>query len=84
LERPEIPRHTHGSEGDIRDDVKKKKISGGTRSKTGRQCRDTFASLKKTCRKQGISFWHYLLDRLSGTGTIAPLPELIRQSAVAG
>ncbi|MCZ6803324.1 MAG: hypothetical protein O7D86_05155, partial [Proteobacteria bacterium] len=47
-------------------------------------CRDTFASLKKTCRKQGISFWHYLLDRLSGTGTIAPLPELIRQSAVAG
>jgi len=84
LERPEIPLHTNGSEGDIRDYVKKKKISGGTRSKTGRQCRDTFASLKKTCRKQGISFWHYLLDRLSGTGTIAPLPELIRQSAVAG
>lgn len=83
LERPEIPLHTNGSEGDIRDYVKKKKISGGTRSKTGRQCRDTFASLKKTCRKQGISFWHYLLDRLSGTGTIAPLPELIRQSAVA-
>ncbi|MCZ6803380.1 MAG: transposase [Proteobacteria bacterium] len=80
LERPEIPLHTNGSERDIRDYVKKKKVSGGTRSTTGRRCRDTFASLKKTCRKQGISFWHYLLDRLSGTGAIPPLPELIRCS----
>ena len=84
LDRPEIPLHTNGSEGDIRDYVKKKKVSGGTRSATGRQCRDTFASLKKTCRKQGISFWHYLLDRLSGTGGIPPLPELIRRSTAAG
>ncbi len=80
LERPEIPLHTHGSERDIRDYVKKKKVSGRTRSTTGRRCRDTFASLKKTCRKQGISFWHYLLDRLSGTGAIPPLPELMRCS----
>ena len=80
LDRPEIPLHTNGSESDIRDYVKKKKVSGGTRSDAGRRCRDTFASLKKTCRKQGISFWHYLLDRLSGTEAILPLPELIRQS----
>lgn len=84
LDRPEIPLHTNGSEGDIRDYVKKKKVSGGTRSTTGRQCRDTFASLKKTCRKQGISFWHYLLDRLSEEGEIPPLPELIRRSTAAG
>ena len=51
LERPEIPLHTNGSERDIRDYVKKKKVSGGTRSTTGRRCRDTFASLKKTGRK---------------------------------
>ena len=57
LERPEIPLHTNGSETDIRDYVKKKKVSGGTRSDLGRQCRDTFASLKKTCRKLGVSFW---------------------------
>lgn len=30
LERPEIPLHTNGSETDIRDYVKKKKVSGGT------------------------------------------------------
>ena len=49
LDRPEIPLHTNGSETDIRDYVKKKKVSGGTRSDEGRRCRDTFATLKKTC-----------------------------------
>ncbi|WP_197721990.1 IS66 family transposase [Mycoavidus cysteinexigens] len=65
LERPEVPLHTNDSERDIRDYVKKQKISGGTRSELGRQCRDTFFSLKKTCRKLGISFWDYLTDRIS-------------------
>ena len=83
LERPEIPLHTNGSEGDIRDYVKKKKVSGGTRSDLGRKCRDTFASLKKTCRKQGVSFWHYLLARLTDSGEIPPLPDLITQSVVS-
>ena len=54
--------HTNGRETDIRDFVKKRKVSGGTRSDLGRQCRDTFASLKKTCRQLGISFWLYLPD----------------------
>jgi hypothetical protein len=78
LERPEIPLHNNLSEGDIREYVKKRKISGSTRSELGRRCRDTFTSLKKTCRKLGISFWNLLLDRLSGRGVIPPLPELIR------
>ena len=83
LERPEIPLHTNGSERDIRDYVKKKKVSGGTRSALGRRCRDTFASLKKTCRKQGISFWHYLLDRLTGSGEVPPLSNLVTQRAAS-
>jgi len=32
LKRPDIPLHTNGSETDIRDFVKKRKVSGGTRS----------------------------------------------------
>ena len=84
LKRPEIPLHTNGSETDIRDFVKKRKVSGGTRSDLGRQCRDTFASLKKTCRKQGISFWKYLLDRISLLNDIAPLPTLVRAAALRG
>jgi len=83
LDRPDIPLHNNTSERDIREYVKKRKISGGTRSELGRRCRDTFTSLKKTCRKLGISFWQFLDDRLRGTGTIAPLPEIIRRRAAA-
>ena len=79
LQRPNIPLHTNASETDIRDYVKKRKVSGGTRSDAGRRCRDTFASLKKTCRKLGISFWDFLTDRVSGLQQIPSLPELVSQ-----
>lgn len=84
LDRPDIPLHTNGSETDIRDHVKKQKVSGGTRSDLGQQCRDTFSSLKKTCRKLGISFWEYLTDRISCSGQIPLLPNLIQQRFTTG
>ncbi len=84
LERPDVPLHTNGSEGDIRDYVKKNKVSGGTRSDTGRRCRDTFTSLKKTCRKLGVSFWGYLTDRISCANEIPLLAELVEQKAASG
>jgi hypothetical protein len=81
LERPGVPLHNNGTESDIREYVKKRKISGGTRSDAGRRCRDTFTSLKKTCRKLGVSFWSFLRDRLRGLGKIARLSDLIRARA---
>jgi hypothetical protein len=77
LDRPDVPLHTNQSETDIRDYVKVRKISGGTRSEEGRRCRDTFTTLIKTCRKKGVSLWDYLLDRLTHAGAIPPLAELI-------
>jgi hypothetical protein len=79
LERPDIPLHNNGAENAIREYVKKRKISGSTRSESGRQCRDTFTSLKKTCRKLGVSFWQYLKDRIENLGLIPDLSDLIRQ-----
>jgi Transposase IS66 family len=81
LDRPEVPLHTNLSESHLRDYVKKRKISGGTRSEWGRQARDTFASLKKTCRELGVNFWAYLQDRVRGVGRIPRLAELIRRKA---
>ena len=81
LDRPEIPLHNNLSENDIREYVKRRKVSGSTRSELGRQCRDTFTSLKKTCRKLGVSFWKYLLDRISKRNEIPLLPELILNHA---
>ena len=60
LDRPEIPLHTNGSERDIRLHVTKRKISGGTRSLDGRDCRDAFLGLMRTAAKLGIAFWDYL------------------------
>jgi hypothetical protein len=81
LERPEVPLHNNAMESDIREFVKRRKISGGTRNDAGRRCRDTFASLKKTCRKLGIRFWDYLQDRIRGLGQIPRLADLIRKKA---
>ena len=79
LDRPGIPLNTNGSERDIRAHVITRKISGGTRSGAGRQCRDAFFGLAKTCAKLGLTFWDYLGDRLAIPGQVAvPYPpELI-------
>lgn len=85
LDRPEIPLHTNGSENDIRCQVTKRKISGGTRSTAGRSCRDAFLGLMKTCQKLGLSFWDYLGARLGATDApyLPSLPDLVSSRCAA-
>jgi hypothetical protein len=80
LDRPEIPLHTNGSENDIRAQVTRRKVSGGTRSDIGRDCRDAFLGLAKTCAKLGLSFWDYLGARLAVPEQLAIpyLPQLVQ------
>ena len=79
LDRPEIPLHTNGSENDIRCHVTRRKVSGGTRSDIGRDCRDAFLGIVKTCAKLEIRFWDYLGARLAvPAGPVIPsLAELV-------
>jgi len=79
LERPQVPLHTNGSENDIRTHVTRRKVSGGTRSDSGRDCRDAFLGLMKTCNKQSIRFWDYLGARLKVQGAthVPRLADLI-------
>jgi hypothetical protein len=76
---------TNGSERDLRPHVIKRKISGGTRSDQGRECRDAFLGLLLTCAKLGVSFWDFLGHRLGVAKADAPyLPDLVRlRSATA-
>jgi hypothetical protein len=80
LQRPEIPLHNNGAENDIRCQVTRRKISAGTRSDLGRDCRDAFLGLSKTCAKLGLAFWDYLGSRLAVPGhhAIPTLPNLVR------
>ena len=81
LKYPFIPLHNNDCERDIREYVKRRKISGSTRSEAGRKARDTFTSLKKTCMKLGINFYDYLKDRLIDKSTIPKLKTLIKQKS---
>ncbi|HUD61486.1 MAG TPA: transposase [Acetobacteraceae bacterium] len=80
LDRPETPLHTNGSENDIRCQVTRRKVSAGTRSDLGRDCRDAFLGLAKTCSKLQVAFWDYLGSRLHipGQPVIPPLPGFVR------
>lgn len=82
MDYPFIPLHNNTSERDIREMVRRRKVSGGARHDDGRQCRDTFASLKKTCQKVGITFWDYLLDRTLLKGEIKPLANYVIRCAL--
>ena len=77
LDHPQTPLHTNGSENDIRCQVIRRKVSGTTRSDNGRDCRDAFLALAKTCRKLGISFWDFLGTRL-GAAVAQAVPSLPR------
>ena len=80
LERPDIPLHTNGSENDIRRHVTRRKVSAGTRSDSGRDCRDASLGLAKTCDKLGAALWDYLGSRLKTAGhiVIQPLNRYVR------
>jgi len=81
LDYPELPIHNNHTEQQVRWMVIKRKISYGTKSEAGRKARDTLTGLMLTCKKLGISFWDYLLDRLQQVHQILPLQEIIRQKA---
>jgi len=81
LKYPHLPLHNNLSENDIREYARLRKSSGGTRSETGRRCRDTFMSLKKTCRMLGVRFSSYLRDRPSNAKSVPRLVELMAVKA---
>ena len=79
LHHPNASLHNNYTESDIREYAKRRKISAGTRSENGKEARDTFLSLKKTCRKLNISFWEYLIDRIHNQNIIPPLSTIMTQ-----
>lgn len=81
LEYPELPLHNNASELGVRRRVRKRDISFGPRTETGKRAWDTFMTLAETTRKLGVSFHAYLHDRITGANTIPPLADLITQAA---
>jgi len=82
LQYPELPLHNNASELGVRQRVRKRDVSFGPRTEDGVKAWDTFATLAETAKKLGVSFYHYLNDRISGTNQIQPLADLVSLRAV--
>jgi len=81
LQHPELPLHNNASELGVRQRVRKRDVSFGPRTEDGVKSWDTFGSLAETAKKQGLSFYDYLVDRISDTNQIRPLAELVSSRA---
>lgn len=81
LKHPELPLHNNPAELAARRRVRKRDVSFGPRSAAGVAAWDTFQTLAATCAKLGVSFYHYLHDRITGAGRILRLPDLITETA---
>ena len=81
--RPELPLHNNPAEVGARQRVRKRDLSVGPQSNTGRQCWDTFTSLVETMKKLGVSVHAYFADRVRHAGLVPRLDELITQRAAA-
>lgn len=72
-----LPLQNNESERDIRGRKIKQKISMFDRTWAGVHARDFYIGLKQTCRKNGVSFYKFLLDRQKKIGEIPQLAEII-------
>lgn len=73
-----LPLDNNESERDIRGRKVKQKISLFDQTWEGAKARDLHISLKQTCRKNGVSFYQFLLDRIQNGGIIPQLSETIQ------
>jgi Transposase IS66 family len=81
LTHPEIPLHNNPAELGARARVRKRDVSFGPRTREGAQAWDTFMTLVETATKLGVSFYHYIHDRVSGAYQMPPLADLIEERA---
>ena len=81
LKHPELPLHNNPAELAVRRRVRKRDVSFGPRTETGRRAWDTFMTLAETSRKLDVSFYAYLRDRITGAHAIPPLAQLVTQAA---
>jgi len=81
LTPPEMPLHNNPAELGARARVRKRDVSFGPRTHEGAKAWDTFMTLAETATKLGVSFYHYIHDRVSGLYQIPALADTIEARA---
>ena len=81
LAHPELPLHNTPAELGARARVRKRDVSFGPRTREGATAWDTFMTLAATATKLGVSFYHYIHDRVSGASQMPSLADLVVERA---
>ena len=81
LKHPEIALHNNPAELGARARVRKRDVSFGPRTLDGAKAWDTFMTLAETAKKLGVSFYHYIRDRVCGAYEMPALATLITERA---
>ena len=81
LEHPKLPLHNNDAELGARVQARARDVSFQTRSTAGTKIKDTFMTINQTAKKLGVSFYDYVLDRVSGAFKLPSLTDLITQKA---
>lgn len=77
LDHPEIPLHNNPAELGARQRVRKRDVSFGPRTEEGRIAWDSFMTIAETAKKLGVSFYQYVLDRISQENVMSSLADII-------
>jgi len=80
LSFPQTPLHNNPCELDVREKVVQRKIRNCHRSVAGAKASDLFLGLMGTYRKNKISYWEFLKDRIYQTYDIPELQKIIASS----
>lgn len=78
LDHPTVILHNNPAELGARQRVRKRDVSFGPRTKEGRIAWDSFMTVAETAKKLGVSFYQYVLDRVSQKNTMPSLADIIR------
>ena len=76
LEHPELPLSNNEAERALRHWVIARRIGMGTRTEQGTRAFALLASVIETCRKRGVSPWHYLAEVIRQRRKGLPAPPM--------
>ncbi len=78
LDHPEVPLHNNSAELGVRQRVRKRDVSFGPRTEEGKVAWDSLMTISETAKKMKISFYQYVLDRISQNNLMPSLADMIR------
>ena len=81
LKHPEVPLHNNLSENGARTQKRREDVSLHTKSEEGTRAKDTMMSIVETCKKLGVSAYHFIYDRVSQSFELPSLADVIKKKS---